>query len=269
MNAAKFADKLAAILRRDALIAIRYRTGFVLTSAGTLVELAAFYYLARAVGPGFRPDGMSYFPFLLIGTGFYTFLLMSVNAFLRAVQDAQQTGTLEVLMTTATPAPILILLSAVSAFAGNTMQFVFYLGAGWLIFGGALAGLNVPGCLAIFALSLAIAVAIGMLTAALQIAIQKGSAVVWLLGSGVWFLTGALFPLAALPKPLRFVADMIPITHALSGMRLAMLQGAGVSHLSREISLLTLFALGLLPASLLIFSYTVRRAREQGTLSSY
>jgi len=42
---------------------------------------------------------------LLVGTGFYTFLLMGVHAFLQTVQEAQQTGTLEVLMTTSTCHP--------------------------------------------------------------------------------------------------------------------------------------------------------------------
>ena len=38
---------------------------------------------------------------------------------LKMIQESQQTGTLEVLLTTATPAPVLIFLSAFSAFAGK------------------------------------------------------------------------------------------------------------------------------------------------------
>src|SRR5450631_4826704 len=95
-------DKLHAILRRDLLTAIRHRSGFVVTLVGVFMELAAFYYLSRAIGPGFRPDGVAYFPFLLVGTGLYTFFVMSAQAFLNVVQEAQQTGTLEVLMTTST-----------------------------------------------------------------------------------------------------------------------------------------------------------------------
>ena len=98
-------DKLLAILRRDLLTALRHRSGFVMTLVGVLGQLAAFYYLSRAIGPGFRPDGVAYFPFLLIGTGMYTFFVMSVHAFLSTVQEAQQTGTMEVLMTTSTPKP--------------------------------------------------------------------------------------------------------------------------------------------------------------------
>lgn len=268
MRLAQLLDKTAAIVRRDLLTAVRYRTGFLITGAGAAAELAAFYYLSRAIGPGFRPDGVDYFPFLLVGTGFYTFLVMGINAFLVIVQEAQQTGTLEILMTTSTPAPVLVFLSAISAFAGNTVQLLFYLGAGLLLFGTPLHA-NILACVVIFALSLTIAVAIGILAAAMQLAIQKGSALVWLLGSGAWFMTGTLFPVATLPQPLWVLAQLIPITHSLDGMRMALLQGANWSALAGEIGLLALFSLALLPFSLLVFSGTLRRARLQGTLSFY
>ena len=269
MRLAALLDKMRAIARRDLLTAIRYRTGFLITAAGALAELAAFYYLSRAVGPEFRPDGVGYFPFLIVGTGFYTFLIMGINAFLHIVQEAQQTGTLEILMTTSTPAPVLIFLSAMSAFAGNTVQLLFYLGGGLLLAGSLPQSPNISGCIVIFGLSLAIAIALGILAAALQLAIQKGSALVWLLGSGIWFMTGTLFPVSALPKPLQVLAEVIPITHSLSGLRLALLQGAEFSLLLPDIAILALFSCILLPTSLLIFSYTVRRARLEGTLSFY
>ncbi len=55
-------DKLFAIVRRDLLTAVRYRAAFALTTAGTLIELAAFYYLSRAIGPGFQPEGTELLP---------------------------------------------------------------------------------------------------------------------------------------------------------------------------------------------------------------
>ena len=119
-------DKLHAILRRDLLTAIRYRSGFVVTLVGGLTELAAFYFLSRAIGPGFRPNGNEYFPFLLVGTGLYTFFVMSAQSFLSAVQEAQQTGTIEVLMTTSTNPAELVILSSISAFAGNLFNLLVY-----------------------------------------------------------------------------------------------------------------------------------------------
>jgi ABC-2 type transport system permease protein len=72
-----------------------------------------------------------------------------------------------------------------------------------------------------------------------------------------------------LPKPLRFVAELIPVTHSLNGMRLALLQGANFAALRSEILYLAIFALLILPVSLLVLSHTLRRARLEGTLSFY
>jgi ABC-2 type transport system permease protein len=85
----------------------------------------------------------------------------------------------------------------------------------------------------------------------------------------VWFLTGALFPIATLPWALRVVSELIPITHSLYGMRMALLEGASLAALEPEIMVLSIFSLTLLPLSLLIFSRTLRRARLLGTLSFY
>jgi ABC-2 type transport system permease protein len=233
------------------------------------VEIAAFYYLARAVGPGFRPEGMDYYPFLLVGTGFYTFLVVGINSFLSAVQEAQQTGTLEVLMTTATPPSVLVFLSALSSFAGKSLGLLVYIAGGLLIFRVPIQGANLLGCLLVLVLSIGIAVAVGIVAASIQLAIQKGSAVVWLLGSAVWFLTGALFPVQVLPGSLRFLSALIPMTHSLTGMRAALLQGASFAAVSREILILAAFCAALLPLSLVFFSATLRRARLHGTLSFY
>jgi ABC-2 type transport system permease protein len=269
MSLAQTAEKLRAILRRDLLTAIRYRTGFAITAAGTLVELAAFYYLARAIGPDFRPNGVAYFPFLLVGTGLYTFLVMGMGAFVRVVQDAQQTGTLEVLMTCSTPAPTVVMLSAASVLAGNMLQLFFYVGLGMFLFGVPLHGASLFASLIVLGLSVVIVIALGMVAAALQIAIQKGSAVLWLFGSGAWFLTGTLFPIETLPKPLQWVSAAIPLTHSLRAMRMALLQGSSLSALAPDVSFLALSSLVLLPVGLLTFSFCLQRARRQGTLSFF
>src|SRR5581483_3316461 len=262
-------DKTAAIMRRDLLIAIRYRAGFLITLGGAAAELAAFYYLSRAIGPGYRPEGVGYFPFVLVGTGFYTSLVMGVNSFLTSVQEAQQTGTLEVLMTSATPPAVLVFLSALSAFSANVLQLAFYLGGGMLFSRAEWMHANIAGCVIVVVLSLAIAMAIGLFAASVQLLIQKGSAVVWILGSGLWFLTGTLFPAASLPRPLQVVSSLLPVTHALSALRQALLQGWSFAELRPEIVTLLIFAACLLPLSLLTFSFSLSHARREGTLSFY
>jgi len=261
-------DKLRAILRRDLLTAIRHRTGFVVTAVGLLTQLAAFYFLARAIGPGFRPGGVEYFPFLLVGTGVYTFFVMSTQAFLRTVQEAQQTGTMEVLMTTSTPPAELVVLSSISAFAGNLASLAGYLLAGVAVFRAPIHA-NLVSCFVVLIFSLAIAMALGLAAATIQVTFQKGSALVWLLSSGVWLLSGTLFPVASLPHPLAALARVIPVTYAVEGMRMALLRGDSVLTMAPTVGTLAGFSLVLLPLALWGLTFSLRRARQNGTLSFY
>lgn len=261
-------DKLHAILRRDLLTAIRHRSGFTTTLIGVLMELAAFYFLSRAIGPGFQPGGEEYFPFLLVGTGMYTFFVMSAQAFLSTVQEAQQTGTMEVLMTTSTEPAELVVLSSISAFGGNLISLGVYLLAGVAVFQASVHA-DVLSCLAVLILSIAIAMVLGIAVATMQITLQKGSAVLWLFSSGFWFLSGAMFPSESLPRPLAFLAHLVPLTYAIEGMRMALLEGRSVMAMAPTLAALAAFSVVLLPLALGGLSLSLRRARRGGTLSFY
>ncbi len=262
-------DKLIAVLRRDLLTALRYRAGFWLYVLGLLAELAGFFYLARAIGPGFRPDGVEYYPFLLIGTALYGFLFAGVNACVSTIHDAQVTGTMEVLMTTSTPAPLLMFLSVFSTFALRTLDLFFYVAAGFLLFGVSPQGMNVVGGLLVYLFTLAIALSFGVLAATIQVAVQKGRGAVVLLASAGGFLSGMAFPVSSLPRSLQDLAALFPLTHSLRAMRMALLQGASLSEMGEPLAVLALFSVLLLPASLLLFARALRHARLQGTLSFY
>jgi ABC-2 type transport system permease protein len=193
---------------------------------------------------------------------------MSAQAFLSSVQEAQQTGTLEVLMTTSTAPAELVILSSISAFAGNLVNLLVYLLAGVAVFRASIHA-NFFSCVAVLVLSLAIALALGIVAATLQVAFQKGSALLWLLGSGLWFLSGTMFPIQTLPRPLELIARAIPLTYAVDGMRKALLEGQSMMTMAPTLAVLGCFAAILLPLALAGLSLSLRRARQNGTLSFY
>jgi ABC-2 type transport system permease protein len=117
--------------------------------------------------------------------------------------------------------------------------------------------------------SLAIALALGIAAATLQVVFQKGSALLWLLGSGVWFLSGTMFPIQSLPRPLELLARAVPLTYAIDGMRRALLQGQSLVAMAPTLAALAGFGLVLLPLALACLSLSLRRARQDGTLSFY
>ncbi len=262
-------DKLLAIARRELLNAVRYRSGFVLELSGVLAEITAFFFLARAVGPNFQPDGIAYFPFLLVGTTFYTFLMAGVGVFVGSVREAQLAGTMEVLMSTATSGETVLLLDALAAFIARSLYLLFGLVAGILLFGIKLTNPNVPAFVLIFALSVAVAVEVGILAAAVQIAIQKGQAVIWAAGTVAGVVTGTLFPISALPLWAQKLSWLVPVTHSLRGLRASLIGGASWAELSTAIGILAAWAVVLLPISTLVFTRVLRTARRRGTLCLY
>jgi len=72
-----------------------------------------------------------------------------------------------------------------------------------------------------------------------------------------------------LPDWLQLLARLLPITYALEGMRLALLQDASIHDLLPQIAALSLFSVILLPGSLFSFRYAVKRAKIEGSLTHY
>jgi ABC-2 type transport system permease protein len=138
-----------------------------------------------------------------------------------------------------------------------------------MLFGLSLGQVNVPAALLFFLVSLIAFSSIGIFSATFTVVFKRGDPLLWLFGSLSWLLGGVFYPLEVLPPFLQRIAQLLPITHALEGMRAALLRGAAVVELLPQIEALALFGLVGLPVSLIGFSLGVRRARVTGTLSHY
>jgi ABC-2 type transport system permease protein len=55
------------------------------------------------------------------------------------------------------------------------------------------------------------------------------------------FLSGMFFPIASLPGPVRVVAEWLPITPLIDGMRAVALEGVGIGSLGSEVALLAVW----------------------------
>jgi ABC-2 type transport system permease protein len=82
-------------------------------------------------------------------------------------------------------------------------------------------------------------------------------------------LGGVYFPLQVLPFWLQNVAQFLPFTHALEGLRQAVLNGKGLTQLTTQLDILFTFAVVLLPLSLAAFAWAVGQAKRLGTLSQF
>jgi ABC-type polysaccharide/polyol phosphate export permease len=262
-------EKLSLIVLRDLRTGIRYRGGFWMEVIGTFAELGTFFFLAAAIGGAYRPQGMDFFSFLVVGTSVLSFLAAGVYLFVDTVRQAQMTGTMEVLMTTATPGWIIILLTAVSSFTARLLPTVLYIAAGLLLFGAPVASMRLAPAVVVFVLSILVAVAIGMLVGAMQVALQRGAGITGLIATVASFFCGAMFPISVLPPTLQLVARAIPFTYSIHGLRATLVTGGSFGDVSTDILVLAAFSAVLLPVGISVFALALRHARQQGTLSFY
>jgi ABC-2 type transport system permease protein len=271
VNFARNLRKVAAFFWRDLAIARGYRGALVLETLEALFGVATFYYLSRFVeSPELQsalPAGSNYFAFALVGFAFFDYLSVSLGAFDASLEEAHQNRTLEALLVTQTPLPVILAGSAVYPFVTLALRTCVYLAWGALLFGFAPHAANWTGALAILVVSILSFAGLGILSASYQILFKRGNPAKWVVLGVSGIVGGTMYPVTVLPAPLQWIARLIPVTYSLEGMRAALLAGAGWRELWPSVGMLLVFAAVLLPLSFGVFAWALRRTKITGTLT--
>jgi ABC-2 type transport system permease protein len=261
-----------AFVRRDFLLARSYRLQFVLQLGGMFLTLMSFLFLARIV-PGsqasLRPYGGDYFTFVLIGTGVASFFITGLTSFADAVGREQATGTLEALLVTPNDSRLLLAGGALWPFYFSAGQVAIYLTAGVILFGAHLSPSNLLLVAAMMAVSVLAFSALGLLAAAVLVQTKRGVLLVGMFGATFAMLGGVLYPVSVLPGWLQLIARLLPMTYGLDGVRLSLLPAPNLTQIALDALALVGFAVVLLPTALLLFGWSIDRARKQGSLGHY
>ena len=166
-------------------------------------------------------------------------------------------GTLKAVLATPISPLSLMFFSSLYPLLRAVVDAGLYL-LGGILFGLSLARANLTAALLLFLLSLLAFSSIGIISATFTLVFKRGDPLLWLFGSLSWLLGGVFYPLEVLPPFLQQTAQLLPITHALEGMRAALLGGGAVVELLPQIWMLALFGVVGLPLSLVGFSLGVR-----------
>lgn len=257
-------SKVLAFLKRDLTIDRTYKLSFALEVFHVTIAVAAFYFLAELVGDR-RPAGYDSFPFILVGMAVNAYMTTCFVCFSQAIRTAQATGTLKAVLATPTsPAEFLVCSSTYPLLRASLDAVVYPLiGA---LFGLSVVHLNAGAAVLVLGLSLVAFASIGVLSATFTLVFKRGDPLLWLVGSVSYLVGGVLFPTTLLPSRLQQVADLLPITHAVSGMRAALVNGARPSAISGDLAALAAFSIVAAPLAFLTFSLGVAHVQRIGTL---
>lgn len=261
-------EKLAAVLKKDALSSMRYSTSFLFRGIVLLVELGGIYFLAKAIGSGYKPEGMEFYSYLLIGTAFLDLTVASIASFVQNTMEAQVSGTFEVVMSTSTPGSTVLFLSVASTILGRLTHTFLYLLLGTLLFPTQLRAPDPLAVVVVGAVALVLVASAGMLAAALQVVTLRGAALVWLISVTAGFFSGVMFPIETLPSPLVDIARLNPFAITLDALRSIFVQGASISEIPRLVPLLITATISAVLGPW-AFSRALQHARLRGTLAQY
>ncbi len=265
--------KIGMLFRRDLAIARSYRAAFVLELLEALFGVAGFYYLSRFVQSSelarALPQGGSYFAFALVGFAFFDYLSVALNTFDQSIQEARQNGTLETLLVTQTSLPVILAGSAVYPFVLMSLRTAVYLGWGMLLFDFPARSANWSGAVLVLLVSVLAFAGLGVLSASYLLLFKRGNPAKWMLIGLSGVVGGMMYPVSVLPTALQRVARLVPLTYSLEGMREALLGRASLAQLWPSLRALLLFAVVLLPLSVAVFSWALRRTKITGTLTHF
>ncbi|MEE9219427.1 MAG: ABC transporter permease [Acidobacteriota bacterium] len=266
--------KIWAFVVRDFLNEVSYRFGFFLQFGGSFLSAFTWYVISQIVQPGSlrvaEVGEGGYFSFVLVGLAFHLYLQSSLGAFASKIRQEQLTGTLEALLATPTRVSIIILASSVWDFVVASMRVLVYLLFG-VFLGVKIIWSNGAPALLVLALTIVSFSSIGILSASLILYFKRGDPLNFLIVSTHTLLGGVLFPTELLQRwPwVAWLSDVLPLTYALRAVRRTLLAGAPLSDIANELMVLLLFAVLLLPASLLAFRFALAKARQEGSLVHY
>jgi ABC-2 type transport system permease protein len=264
--------KQVAFLKRDAGIAATYRFRFAQSFALVAFGLVSMYFLARLVEggapTGLAPYGNDYFGFALVGTGMMLFAQAIAGQFPAAVRNAQVTGTLEVITASRTSLPSFLGCSALFGSAEALVRLLVALVIGAVVLGAELRADEALLALLVLVLTAATFAGIGVLAAAFTARFNQTEPFTGAFMTASMLLSGALYPTSVLPGWLESLAPLLPLTHAIEGLRSVILESAPPLSLAGDLLVLAGFAL-LLPLGLIVFGLAVKQARAEGTLGHY
>lgn len=262
-----------AFLRRDATIEVSYKFSFMVQMLGNVVLLVVFYYIGQLIEgsriPAIEAYGGNYLAFLLIGLALTETVGVSLTTFAKQIREGQLTGSLEITLLSPVSLNRILAYSAFWPYLMSLVRFFIYLIIGATFYQVGFAQADVFAGIVIFLLVVVSFAGLGMCWASVVLIIKRGEAVLTLLSYLFIIASGVIFPVALLPGWVQSLAQWIPLTHGLEAMRLALLQGASLSEQSGLVSMLVLFAVGLLMLGMLAFNMAVHIAKRAGSLAQY
>lgn len=260
-------------LKRAVVTFTSYRVRFVLTAFGGLFALVQFSFIGKFLTdgnsfPAISQYGGDILAYLLIGGAFQVFVTASLGSFQSTIRAEQRMGTLEFLLLSNMSLERVLVYAGTISFLQSIVNVTILITAVTLIIGVAM-NVNVLAALATIVLMILALSGIGLASAGIIIVTKVGDPINWTFSTMTTLLSGVFYPIEYLPGWLQHVSRVLPTTHALHALRLALIQDAPIGELLPAMRLLALIAVVTLPIGFFVLRWGYDKARRDGSLAHY
>jgi ABC-2 type transport system permease protein len=268
-TAATYMTGAFAILRRDWLLWISYRTRAVSILLTSLFGLALFYYISKLVRVEQFPTPESYFAFVVVGMVSLTVLTSTLVTGPMIIRQELVAGTFERLLVSP--------FGAVAGIASMTLfPLLFGIGhaAVMLLLAGVIFGLPIEWSTAPLAVPAAVLGALafmpfGFLISALMLLMKQASAAAGFVVTGISIIAGLYFPVSLLPDWIRWASDVQPFTPAVDLLRNTLVGTPMHQEAWVAVAKVAGFTVVLMPLSVMALVWAVAWGRRRGTISEF
>lgn len=263
-------DKLYAyIYLRGFKIWTSYKTQMILNVLSWVLPVFTYYFVGTSLGNSLvEKIGVSnYTAFFVIGLAFQGYVSSIITTISQRLRNEQLYGTIEYYVLSSGGIVSFLVYSAIWGFVINTINALVTLSIGFAL--GVKYDINALSTAIIIFFLLLSTIGFAMISAGFTMIVKQGNPIAFFFSTFTTLMSGTVFPVSILPLPVKLVSLALPLTWALNGLRLSMLNGYNVLQLANTIIILGIFDLILLPLGISFYTFAFKRARKKGTLSEY
>jgi ABC-2 type transport system permease protein len=256
-------DKIYFFMKRDILSFSTYKTNIILSVLSALFGALSYAFLGsnaqmQSVLESYHIDFTTY---LLIGIAFNTYLSQSLTL----VQKTINPWSLEEVLVSPTGLFTFIVGSSMWGFIWSTGVIAIYLAVGVFAFGVALS-VNLLGTVLVVVLGVGTFIGFSMIGAGILILTKQGDPVTTIITIATNLFGNVLFPPQVMPPALRTISYFVPQYYFFTTIR-EVLTGSSLQAILPDLLVLILMCTVILPLGYFIYSWCLRTAKKNGTLS--
>src|SRR4051795_927363 len=259
---------LGGVVERNLYLVKRYiwwdLAFFVWTVANTLTIV----FIAKGIeAGGGKIDVNEVTTILLVGAVVWAYLGIIFEILTETVAWERWEGTIEYTFMAPLSRPIHLFGMGLFAIVYGVIRAILLFAVVALFFHLELAHANYAAALLVLVVASISFIGIGMMTAVLPlISPEKGTQLGFVAQGVLLVVSGVYYPVSVLPDWMQAIAKISPATYALRGCRNAILEGATIQDLWRDIWPLLIIGAVSVPLGLWVFHRGERYAKKHGKL---